>query len=148
MSDPFTTTPPRAPSVDRMTTPRLDMIGIVVSDMAKSLAFYRLLGIDLPAAADTEPHVDLVLPGGMRLAFDTEDVIRSFHPSWTPVRGGRTDLAFLLPDPAAVDALHAQVVAAGHESAVAPFDAFWGQRYAVVLDPDGNGVDLFAPLAS
>ncbi len=131
-----------------MTTPRLDMIGIVVSDMAKSLAFYRLLGIDAPAAADTEPHVDLVLPGGMRLAFDTEDVIRSFHPSWTAVRGGRTDLAFLLPDPGAVDALHAEIVAAGHESAVAPFDAFWGQRYAVVLDPDGNGVDLFAALAS
>lgn len=24
--------------------------------------------------------------------------------------------------------------------------AFWGQRYAVVRDPDGNDVDLFAPL--
>ena len=47
-----------------------------------------------------------------------------------------------------MDALHAELVAAGHESELAPFDAFWGQRYAVVLDPDGNGVDLFAPLAS
>jgi uncharacterized glyoxalase superfamily protein PhnB len=25
-------------------------------------------------------------------------------------------------------------------------DAFWGQRYATVLDPDGNSVDLFASL--
>jgi catechol 2,3-dioxygenase-like lactoylglutathione lyase family enzyme len=124
------------------------VIGTVVSDMAKSLAFYRLLGLDLPAAADTEPHVEVALPGGMRLTFDTEEVIRSFHPSWTAVRGGRTNLAFLLPGPAEVDALHGELVAAGHESAVAPFDAFWGQRYAVVLDPDGNGVDLFAPLAS
>lgn len=127
---------------------RLDVIGIVVADMAKTLAFYRGLGLAIPAEADAEPHVEVGLPGGLRLAFDTEEVIRSFHPAWTPVRGGRTNLAFALPDPAAVDALHAELVAAGHESALAPFDAFWGQRYAVVHDPDGNGVDLFAALAS
>jgi uncharacterized glyoxalase superfamily protein PhnB len=27
-----------------------------------------------------------------------------------------------------------------------PWDAFWGQRYAAVGDPDGNLIDLFAPL--
>jgi catechol 2,3-dioxygenase-like lactoylglutathione lyase family enzyme len=127
---------------------RLDVIGIVVADMAKALAFYRELGLAIPAEADSEPHVEVGLPGGLRLAFDTEEVIRSFHPAWTPVRGGRTNLAFVVPDPAAVDALHAELVAAGHESVLAPFDAFWGQRYAVVHDPDGNGVDLFAPLVS
>jgi uncharacterized glyoxalase superfamily protein PhnB len=40
------------------------------------------------------------------------------------------------------------VVSAGHTSSRAPFDAFWGQRYATVLDPDGNAIDLFAPLNS
>ncbi len=130
------------------TQARLDVVGIVVADMAKALAFYRRLGLDVPASADAEPHVDVGLPGGMRLTFDTEEVIRSFRPHWTPVRGGRTSLAFALPDPAGVDALHAEMVAAGHESALPPFDAFWGQRYAVLHDPDGNGVDLFAPLAS
>ncbi|MDT7553251.1 MAG: hypothetical protein QOI16_1787 [Pseudonocardiales bacterium] len=127
---------------------RLDVIGIVVADMAKALAFYRAVGLSVPAAADTEPHVEVPVAGGLRLTFDTEEVIRSFYPDWTPVRGGRTNLAFVLPDAAGVDALHAELVAAGHESALAPFDAFWGQRYAVVHDPDGNGVDLFAPLAS
>jgi uncharacterized glyoxalase superfamily protein PhnB len=85
------------------------------------------------------------MPGGVRLAFDTEEVIRSFHPHWAPVRGGRTNLAFALPDAAGVDTLYDELVDAGYESAVKPFDAFWGQRYAVVRDPDGNGVDLFAP---
>jgi catechol 2,3-dioxygenase-like lactoylglutathione lyase family enzyme len=128
---------------------KLDLVGIVVADMGKALAFYRRLGLDLPASADAEPHVETTLPGGLRLAFDTEDVIRSFHPTWTPVRGsGRIGLAFLLPDASGVDALYADLLAAGHEAELAPFDAFWGQRYAVVLDPDGNGVDLFAPLAS
>jgi catechol 2,3-dioxygenase-like lactoylglutathione lyase family enzyme len=125
---------------------RLDVIGIVVTDMAKALSFYRQLGLDIPASADAEPHVEAGLPGGLRLAFDTEEVIRSFHAHWTPVRGGRTNLAFVLPDPAAVDTLHGELTTAGYESAVAPFDAFWGQRYAVVRDPDGNGVDLFAAL--
>jgi catechol 2,3-dioxygenase-like lactoylglutathione lyase family enzyme len=127
---------------------RLDVIGIVVADMAKALAFYRAVGLSVPTAADTEPHVEVQVAGGLRLTFDTEEVIRSFYPEWTPVRGGRTNLAFVLPDAAGVDALHAELVAAGNESALAPFDAFWGQRYAVVHDPDGNGVDLFAPLAS
>ena len=78
------------------------LVGIVVADMARSLAFYRLLGLDIPTAADAEPHVDVALPGGLRLAFDTEETIASFHPAWKPgTGGGRVSLAFALPDPAA-----------------------------------------------
>ena len=123
-------------------------VGIVVSDMARALAFYRLLGLDIPADADTEPHVDVALPGGLQLMFDTEATVKSFHPSWEPGTGGRLGLAFALPDPAGVDAAYAEVGGAGHHAELAPFDAFWGQRYATVHDPDGTGVDLFAPLAS
>jgi catechol 2,3-dioxygenase-like lactoylglutathione lyase family enzyme len=130
------------------TEARFDAIGIVVSDMAKTLAFYRKLGLSAPDSADGQGHVEIGLSGGLRLMFDAEAEIRSFHPDWTPVRGGRAHLAFALPDAASLDTLHAELVAAGHESELAPFDGFWGQRYAVVLDPDGNGVDLFAPLAS
>jgi catechol 2,3-dioxygenase-like lactoylglutathione lyase family enzyme len=131
-----------------MTNATFAVVGLVPSDMAKTLAFYRRLGLDIPAAADTEPHVEVVLPGGLKLAFDTEATIRSFHPDWTPpTGGGRVGLAFAAPDPAGVDALHAELVAAGYRSELAPFDAFWGQRYATVLDPDGVGVDLFAPSA-
>jgi catechol 2,3-dioxygenase-like lactoylglutathione lyase family enzyme len=124
-------------------------VGLVAADMAKTLAFYRRLGLDIPADADGAPHAEVTLPGGLRLLFDTEETIRSFHPEWAPATGGgRIGLAFALPDPGAVDALHAELVAAGHRSELDPFDGFWGQRYATVLDPDGNGVDLFAPLPS
>ena len=127
---------------------RLDMIGLVVADMAAALAFYRRLGLDIPAEADTAPHVELGLPGGLRLAWDTEDTIRSFAPDWQAGKGnGRTSLAFRLPDPAAVDAAYMALTEAGYHGERAPWDAFWGQRYAVVHDPDGIGVDLFAPLA-
>ncbi|MFE2285291.1 VOC family protein [Streptomyces sp. NPDC059443] len=127
-------------------TPRLDMIGIIVSDMAAALAFYRRLGIDVPDGADSEPHVEAVLPGGLRINWDTEDVIRSFDPAWTrPESDGRVGLAFLCDSPAEVDSLYAELTGAGYTGHLKPWDAFWGQRYAVVLDPDGSGVSLFAP---
>jgi catechol 2,3-dioxygenase-like lactoylglutathione lyase family enzyme len=127
--------------------PRLDMIGIVVGDMARSLAFYRALGLDLPPEADTEAHVETTLPNGLRLAWDREDVIRSFDPEWqAPVGSHRVALAFLCDDAAAVDAAYARLTGMGFAGHKPPWDAFWGQRYAVLHDPDGNGVDLFAPL--
>ncbi len=147
---------------------KLDVVGIVVADMARALAFYRLLGVPVPEGADGEPHVEVHLPGGMRLAFDTEATMASFHPAWRrgdgaggpardaaagdpapgPGTGGRVGLAFAVPDAAAVDAAYAQLTDAGYHGELEPFDAFWGMRYAIVHDPDGTGVDLFAPLAS
>ena len=115
--------------------------------MAAALAFYRLLGFDTPADAGDQPHVDVPLESGLRLVFDTDETIRSFDPSWTSPTGGHSvALAFACDDPAAVDATHDTLVAAGHRSHLAPWDAFWGQRYAMLLDPDGNEVSLYAPL--
>lgn len=129
-------------------TPRLDLIGIVTSDMAASLAFYRRLGLDIPADADAAPHVEAALPGGMRLAWDTEDVVRSFDPDWTPpTTGDRLGLNFLCDSPADVDAVYAELTGAGYRGHLGPWDADWGQRYAVVLDPDGCGVSFFANAA-
>ncbi|MFC4858635.1 VOC family protein [Actinophytocola glycyrrhizae] len=126
-------------------TPKLDMIGLVVEDMAASLAFYRKLGLDIP---DTdEPHVEATLPNGLRFGWDTVDVVRSFDPEWTkPVGGNSVGICFLCDSPAEVDKTHAALVADGYRGHKDPWDAFWGQRYASVEDPDGNVVDLFAPL--
>ena len=127
----------------------LSALGIVVADMGKSLAFYRRLGLDIPESGDAEPHVEYQLPGGLRLLFDTVGTVQSFDPDWTAPQGSaRTGLAFECADAAEVDAAYADLVAAGYHSHLAPWDAFWGQRYAAVHDPDGNGVDLFAPLGS
>jgi len=126
--------------------PRLDLIGIIVQDMAKALAFYRRLGFDIPPEADSEGHVEAVA-GGLRIAWDTVEVIHSFDPEWTaPVGGQRLGLAFLCDSAAEVDEVFADLIANGYAARLEPWDAFWGQRYAVVRDPDGNPVDLFAPL--
>jgi catechol 2,3-dioxygenase-like lactoylglutathione lyase family enzyme len=125
------------------------VIELVVSDMAATLAFYRQLGLDIPADADTQPHVDVDLGGGLRLAFDTEDTLRSFDPAWTAPSGGghRVGLAFECDGPAEVDAGWKELTAAGYHGHLEPWDAFWGMRYAVVHDPNGVPVDLFAPLS-
>jgi len=130
-------------------TTRFDVVGIVVSDMARSLEFYRRLGLDIAADADREPHVEAKVPGGLRIAWDTVETIRSFDPDWTaPTGSSRIGLAFACDDPADVDATYEALVAAGFEGHLPPWDAAWGMRYATVHDPDGNGVDLFANLPS
>lgn len=129
-------------------TPRLDVIGIVVADMAASLAFYRRLGLDVPPEADGEPHVEAPLPGGLRMAWDTIETIRSFDPGWSAPSGGeRIGLAFVCDRAEEVDAAYRELVDAGYKGQLEPWDAVWGQRYAVVDDPDGNGVSLFAALS-
>ncbi|MFE2974748.1 VOC family protein [Streptomyces sp. NPDC059258] len=129
-------------------TPRLDAISIITSDLAASLAFYRRLGLDIPDGAESAPHVEVALPGGQRLLWDTEEVIASFDPGWERPAGGgeRVALAFVCDGPREVDALYAELVDAGYTGHLKPWDAVWGQRYAVVLDPDGCGVSLFAAL--
>jgi catechol 2,3-dioxygenase-like lactoylglutathione lyase family enzyme len=123
-----------------------DMIGIIVSDMAAALRFYRLLGLDIPEGAEKEGHVEVITPNGYRIAWDSEEVIKSFSPDWVKPIGQRIGIAFKCDSPAEVDALYTKMTQAGYHGLKAPWDAFWGQRYALVADPDGNSLDLFAPL--
>ena len=126
---------------------RLDAIGLIVADMGRSLAFYRRLGLEIPPEADAEDHAEATLPGGLRLMWDTEESVRSFDPSWAAPSGSpRMGLAFACDDAADVDAVYTELIGAGYASHREPWDAFWGQRYATLRDPDGTGVDLFAPL--
>jgi uncharacterized glyoxalase superfamily protein PhnB len=121
-----------------------DLIGMVVRDMAAALQFYRLLGLDIPATMDTEPHVEVLLPGGFRLAWDSLEMIKGIDPNWVEPVGQRMTLAFKCENAAEVDTLYNHVIESGYRGHKAPWDAFWGQRYAIVIDPDGNSVDLFA----
>ena len=124
--------------------PQLNAIGIVASDMARSIAFYRLLGLDVPQTPE-EGHIDMFLPNGLRFMLDSEAVIHSFNPTWERARGNQLGLALECDSPHEVNDLHAKAVAAGFDGDE-PFDAPWGQRYAELRDPDGNPVDLYAAL--
>jgi catechol 2,3-dioxygenase-like lactoylglutathione lyase family enzyme len=124
---------------------QLNAIGIVVSDMERSIRFYRLLGLDVPETPG-EGHVDTFLPNGVRFMLDSEEVVKSFRPEWTRAAGNQLSLAFECGSPAEVDELYARAIDAGFDGEKEPWDAFWGQRYAQLADPDGVPVDLYAAL--
>jgi catechol 2,3-dioxygenase-like lactoylglutathione lyase family enzyme len=123
---------------------KLDMIGIAVKDMARSLEFYRKLGWEIPTGLEAEPHVEIVLENGLRFAWDSLALMVSLEPDFkiSPQSIG----AFLCSSPQEVDTKYQALLEAGVEGHRPPWDAFWGQRYAIIKDPDGNTVDLFAPL--
>jgi uncharacterized glyoxalase superfamily protein PhnB len=124
--------------------PRLDAIGVIVSDIERAIDFYRRVGLEFEG---DEVHSEATGPGGVRVMLDSEASVMSFS-DWKPPSGGgpRTALAFLCDSIADVDRLFEDLVAAGGHPHLTPFDAPWGQRYATVHDLDGNAVDLFAPL--
>jgi|SRR5579872_3663661 len=124
--------------------PELDAIGIVSQDLAESARFYRLLGVDVPDPDGD--HLEATTASGVRLMWDAIELMQQLDPAREEPRGHRMGMAFLCASPAEVDETHARVVEAGFASKAEPWDAFWGQRYASVLDPDDNQVDLFAPL--
>jgi catechol 2,3-dioxygenase-like lactoylglutathione lyase family enzyme len=125
--------------------PPLNAIGITVSNMAESIRFYRALGLEVPDTPD-EGHVEAAMPDGARLMLDSEEVVLSFLPEWKRVDGNQVALAFECESPGQVDEIYSRVTEAGFEGEKAPWDAFWGQRYAVLGDPDGVVINLYAAL--
>lgn len=124
----------------------LDMVGLVVDDIDRSLAFYRLLGIEVDRGEG--PYCETTLPNGLRLSWNDVEMIEQIDPHYVTPVGQRVGLAFLCDSPADVDERYGRLVSAGYRGAREPWDAFWGQRYAQVEDPDGIVLDLFAPLAT
>jgi catechol 2,3-dioxygenase-like lactoylglutathione lyase family enzyme len=123
---------------------KFSLVGIATKDMAASLRFYRLLGVEVPEERETESHVEVAF-GDVRLGWDTVDVLEGVYGGWEahPV-GLRIELAFDCETRDGVDAVYARLTGAGHRGHREPWDAVWGQRYAIVEDPDGNLVSLFA----
>jgi catechol 2,3-dioxygenase-like lactoylglutathione lyase family enzyme len=123
---------------------RLDVVGIAVQDMAASLSFYRMLGLDIAEVFEEEPHVEITLEG-FRLAWDKVEVLHEVYGGWVeePV-GHRIELAFRCDSPGDVDATYHRMVGQGYRDHKEPWDAAWGQRYAVIEDPDGNLISLYA----
>lgn len=132
--------------------PVLDQLNLVVRDMDRSLDFYRAIGLDIPHdtvwRTQTGPHhVEVKMPNGFELALDSEALAEVYDEGWQAFKGegNRTVMSFRLGDANEVDAVYQRVVALGYRSSQAPYYAFWGSRYAIVVDPDGNHVGLMSP---
>lgn len=128
-----------------MPGPTLSQFNLVVSDTEASVAFYRRLGLDIP---DTDEqwrphHRSVPLANGMDLDLDSAEFARYWDEGWV---GGMGVLGFSVETREQVDEIFADLVGAGYRGQQAPYDAFWGARYAVVEDPDGNAVGIMSPM--
>jgi len=124
------------------------MLNLVVRDIATSVEFYRRLGVGAADTADpSRPHVQLRMPGGFSLELDTAESVRVWHAGWRADQASvQVVIGFALPTREAVDERYDELTAAGYAGRQPPFDAFWGARYAIVADPDGNDVGLMSPI--
>jgi catechol 2,3-dioxygenase-like lactoylglutathione lyase family enzyme len=126
--------------------PDLDLVNLVVSDMEAVVAFYRRLGLTIPdtdAAFQTHPRAAQV-PGGVDLHFDSTEFAHHWAEGWTT--GARVVVNFKVASREGVDAIYSDLTGAGYRGQHEPYDAFWGTRYAIVEDPDGNAVGIMSPV--
>lgn len=123
---------------------RLDAVAVSSKNMSKTVAFYELLGFEFPAWGPDDKHVEPVTkPGDVRLMIDTAELMEQLT-GHAPTPPNHSSFAMLCDSPAEVDSVAAALKDAGHTLTVEPWDAFWGQRYATVKDPDGYQIDIFA----
>ena len=122
-----------------------DAVGIVSEDIESSVKFYKLLGVTFKAI-DSSEHLEAMTPSGVRIMLDSLDLIKEINPQWKKSSGSGVILCFKVNSPEQVDRLYKKVIEAGFQVSKAPWNAFWGQRYCSVLDPDQNQVDIFASL--
>ena len=131
--------------------PVLNQLNLVVRDMEAAVRFYRRLGLAIPDLAVTRSgghHLEIEMPSGMSLELDSMALAKAYNAGWREATGGgcRSVIGFALPSRDAVDARYGELTAAGYTGQQPPIDAFWGARYAIVEDPDGNHVGLMSPI--
>jgi predicted lactoylglutathione lyase len=126
--------------------PILEQVNLVVSDMEVTVDFYRRLGLtidEMPQEWNAH-HRRASMPGGLELEFDSPQSVASWDQGWPP--GQRASvIGFTVATREAVDEIYARLTDAGAKAQQPPIDAFWGSRYAVVEDPDGNAVGIMSP---
>ena len=124
--------------------PNLDLVNLVVSDMEATVAFYRRLGLTIPDtdAAFQTHHRSAQVPGGVELHFDSTEFAHHWAKGWKT--GAQVVAGFKVTSRERVDAIYSDLTGAGYRGQQEPYDAFWGARYAIVEDPDGNAVGIMS----
>ena len=131
-------------------TPVLAKINLVAKNYDETLKFYRLLGLNIPDPK-TQPPGALHAPAenheGLHFAIDNEHLARIYNAAWRKDSNKSSVLlTAFLNSRNEVDETYERLVKAGFKAQQPPYDAFWGARYAIVADPEGNDIGLESPI--
>jgi uncharacterized glyoxalase superfamily protein PhnB len=125
---------------------KIDAVGVTTTNMKKTVEFYTLLGFKFPSFKTEDDHVEPIAElGSARLMIDTEKLTESLIGK-KPIPGNHSSFAIQYNSSREIDEVVNRIKMSGFSVEKEPWDAFWGQRYAVVTDPDGYMVDLYANL--
>ncbi len=124
---------------------RLDQIKLVVDDMEAMAAFYGRLGLRLSQGPpEWAPHPrNTGNTAGVDFDLDSSTFASVWNAGWPGGTG--VVLGFRVRGREHVDEVRQELIAAGYASQQTPYDAFWGSRFAVVEDPDGNSAAIMSP---
>lgn len=128
---------------------RLNQLNLIVRDVEASRTFYSRLGLVFGEGSDpTWTHHHVGAERGAHAPIDVDLDSTAFVHKWDAGWPGGTGVivGFTVDTRREVDELVTALAAEGVEIQQEPFDAFWGARYAVVSDPDGNGVGIMSPI--
>jgi uncharacterized glyoxalase superfamily protein PhnB len=89
-------------------------------------------------------HRAAQVPDGADLHFDSTEFAHHWAKGWTT--GARVVVGFKVASREEVDAIYSDLTGAGCRGQHEPYDAFWGARYAIIEDPDGNAAGIMSPV--
>jgi len=130
--------------------PVVAQINIVAKQFNETLRFYRLLGLDIPEPMGQPPgalHAAIRVSSEITLEIDNEFLAGIYHAGHRRNQNNPpVVIGVSFSSRPEVDETYSKLVAAGYAGRQPPFDAFWGARYAIVADPEGNDVGLMSPV--
>lgn len=125
---------------------KLDAVGIASSDLTRTIEFYTLLGFEFPELKGDEEHIEAIeTEGSARLMIDKKELITDIMGE-EPKPSNHSQFAIKYDSADEVNEVADKVKKADFKIVKQPWDAFWGQRYCIVADPDDYKVDLYANL--
>ena len=129
---------------------RFDQVNIVLADLGGAARFLRALGAHVPESlpewTEWEPH-DVGFPA-VAEGFHADLDSCAFARHWGGLPEGFTGVVVNLraKDGEAVDAGYDKALGLGAVGLRAPYDAFFGARYAVVQGPGPIAVGIMGPM--
>ena len=125
---------------------KLDAVGVTSSNLKRTVDFYTLLGFQFSDYKADDQHLEPITPdGSARLMIDAKNIVKDIIGE-NPIPGNHSSFAIRYNSADEINEVVEKVISAGFKVVKKPWDAFWGQRYAIIEDPDGYKVDLYAPL--